>query len=78
VPEMMFRSEYMEGNRTAQVLWNMTTKKYSVYCFCCGQEAESEPFDTEQAAEDFAEDFVQKTIELPQFQTEEHKGCCGD
>lgn len=78
MPEMMYRSEYIEGQRTAQVLMNMTTKKYVVYCFCCGNEAESEPFDTEQAAEDFAEDFVQKTIQLPQFENLEHKGCCGD
>ena len=78
MPEMMYRSEYLEGKRTAQVLFNMTTKKYVVYCFCCGNEAESEPFDTEPAAEDWAEDWVQRQVELPQLDTEEHKGCCGD
>lgn len=75
---MMYRSEYIEGKRTAQVLMNIATKKYSVYCFCCGNEAESEPFDTEIEAENWAEDWVQRQVELPQLDTEEHKKCCGE
>lgn len=77
MPEMMYRSEYMQGSRTAQVLMNIATKKYLVYCFCCGEEARSDAFDSEQAAEDFAEDFVQNTVNLPQFESIKHKGCCG-
>jgi len=62
---MLYLSEYVEGKRTAQVLQNLTTKKYLVYCFCCGHEAESDAFDIESDAEDWAEDWVQKQVELP-------------
>lgn len=76
MPEMMYRSEYVEGARTAQVLQNMATKKYVVYCFCCGHEAESQPFDTESAAENWAEDWVQKAVELPALvEAAGHEGC---
>lgn len=64
---MLYISEYLSGNRTAQVLKNLTTNQYVVYCFCCGNEAQSEPFDTETAAEDWAEDWVEKQVELEAF-----------
>jgi len=76
MPEMQYLHEYREGNRTAQVLKNTTTNKFIVYCFCCGNEAESDPFDTEQQAEDWAEDFVQKQVELPQLKNDTNDCCC--
>jgi hypothetical protein len=62
--DRLFVSEYVEGTRTAQLLQRRTEQDYVVYCFCCGHEAESEPFGTLQLAEDWAEDWVQKTVEL--------------
>ena len=62
--DRLFISEYMEGTRTAQLLQRTTKQDYVVYCFCCGHEAETEPFENKQLAEDWAEDWVQKTVEL--------------
>ncbi len=75
MPEIEYLHEYREGTRTAQVLKNTTTDKFVVYCFCCGNEAQSDPFDTEQDAENWAEDWVQKQIELPTLHDQSHK--CG-
>ena len=78
MPEMLYLSEYREGNRAAQVLKNTTTKQFVVYCFCCGNESESEPFELESDAEDWAENFVQKQIDLPHKEGEEqteHRDC---
>jgi hypothetical protein len=77
MPEMMYLHEYREGDRTAQVLKNMTTKKFIVYCFCCGNEAQSDLFDTEQDAESWAEDWVQKQVELTTLANDDtNKPCC--
>lgn len=80
MPEMLYVSEYIEGKRTAQVLKNLTTKEYLVYCFCCGHEAHSDPFDSETAAENWAEDWVQKQVELPELvEASGPEGChCSD
>ena len=62
--DRLFLSEYVQGTRTAQLFQRTTGLDYVVYCFCCGHEAESEPFATQQLAEDWAEDWVHKTVEL--------------
>lgn len=62
--DRLFLSEYLEGTRTAQVFQRRQEKDFVVYCFCCGHEAESEPFATEDQAESWAEDWVQKEVEL--------------
>ena len=62
--DRLFLSEFVQGTRTAQVFQRRIELDYVVYCFCCGHEAESEPFETEQLADDWAEDWVQKTVEL--------------
>ena len=76
MPEMLYLSEYIKDRRTAHVLKNLTTNKFVVYCFCCGHEAESDPFETETEAEDFAEDWVQKKVELTALvEIAGEKGC---
>jgi hypothetical protein len=65
--ERLFLSEYVEGTRTAHLFQRIKEQDYVVYCFCCGHEAETEPFVTEQSAEDWAEDWVTKTVELEEL-----------
>jgi hypothetical protein len=63
--EHTFLSEYTQGKRTAHVF--KKTDEYVVYCFCCDQEHMHGGFNTEFAAEDWAENWVQKQVELPEL-----------
>ena len=59
-----YLSEFVQGTRTAHVLLRIVEKDFVVFCICCGHEAESEAFGTQQLAEDWAEDWVQHEVEL--------------
>lgn len=65
--ERLFLSEYVEGTRTAHTFKRVKEGDFVAYCFCCGHEAETEPFATEQLVDDWAEEWVQKQVELPQL-----------
>ena len=68
-------SEYQEGSRTAHVFYDQDAGNYYAYCFCCGNEAKSDTFLTEDEVQDWAEDWVMKQVELPAMVAEEHAPC---
>lgn len=71
--DVKFLSEYKQGTRTAQVLKRQ--EQYSVYCFCCGNEYEHTGFETASSAEDWAEDWVQQQVEIPDLVVSTGCGC---
>lgn len=48
--DRLFVSEQINGSRTAHTFKRLATEDFIVFCFCCGHEAESEPFPTEYDA----------------------------
>lgn len=78
MPEMLFIHEYVKGSRTAHVLENINDKTYSVYCFCCGHEAQTAPMPTEAEARSWAEDWVLGQVELAALEEiAQASGGCG-
>ena len=78
MPEMLFIHEYVKDKRTAHVLENLTKKNFSVYCYCCGMEAQSDEMATEHEARSWAEDWVLGQRELPAMALlAEQQGGCG-
>lgn len=77
MPEMLFESEYVQGKRTAHVLKNLTHKYWTVYCYCCGHEHETDAFETLFEAEQWAESWVRGEVEVPELlaQAQEQGGC---
>jgi len=74
--DRLFLSEYTNKTRTAQVFQRSTEKDFVVFCFCCGQETETDAFESEALAENWAEDWVLKQVELSTMSTAtEHQGC---
>ena len=65
--DRLFLSEYVQGTRSAHVLERLTSKDYVIYCFCCGYELETDSFSTEQEARNWAQDWVEHTVELPEL-----------
>jgi hypothetical protein len=65
--DRLFLSEYVQGKRTAQIFTRVQQGDFVAYCFCCGHEMETEPFDTEQLANTWADNWVQKQVELPEL-----------
>lgn len=75
--DRLFVSEYVEGTRTAQWFQRLTEQDYVVYCFCCGHEAESEPFDTEYDAAVWAARWCNHQEELEVLEAQVGPEGCG-
>ena len=58
MPEQLFLSEYVNGNRTAWVCRRRDLKDYVVIGYINGLERMGHPFATEHEADDYAEDWV--------------------
>jgi hypothetical protein len=58
MPEQLFLSEYVNGNRTAWVCRRRDLKDYVVIGYINGLERIGHPFATEHEADDYAEDWV--------------------
>jgi hypothetical protein len=56
--EMLFLSEYCGAKRTAQVFQRRDKKDYATVCYYNELHQEAYYFDSQQQAEDFAEDWV--------------------
>ena len=63
MPEQLFLSEYLNGNRTAWVCRRRDLKDFVVIGYINGMERMGHPFPTEQQADDYAEDWVLKNNE---------------
>lgn len=55
---MKFLSEYVEQDRKAEIVYITAASSYKVTCFIKGEQVVSGYFDTEQHAENYAEEFV--------------------
>jgi len=74
--DRLFLSEYTSKTRTAQVFQRLTEKDFVVFCFCCGQETETDPFESQSLAENWAKDWLLKQVELATMNTlSEHQDC---
>jgi len=58
MPEQLFLSEYVGGDRTAWVCHRRDLKDFIVIGYINGLERMGHPFATEQQADDYAEDWV--------------------
>lgn len=74
MPEMLYLKEIQTQKRSAQILQEIKTKQYRVYCFCCGQESQTEPFATQQEAEQWATDWISEKAPWPDSENS-HSDC---
>jgi hypothetical protein len=58
MPEQLFLSEYVSGDRTAWVCRRRDLNDFVVIGYINGMERIGHPFATEQQADDYAEDWV--------------------
>lgn len=58
----LFLSEYCSQPRTAHVYKELNTAGYTVICFQHNAETAYRTFDSEEAAEDFAEDWILQPV----------------
>jgi hypothetical protein len=58
MPEQLFLSEYVSGDRTAWVCRRRDLNDFVVIGYINGMERIGHPFPTEQQADDYAEDWV--------------------
>ena len=58
----LFLSEYLSRPRTAHVYKEMLTSKYSVICYQQFAEVDYKIFDSQQQAEDWAEDWIHQPV----------------
>lgn len=72
---MIFLSEYSQRHKTAHVFKRLVYNDFVVVCYDNGLETIGHPFEQEQAAEDYAEDWVLGAVSTEQ-QTTVTRGCC--
>lgn len=77
MPDRLFVSEHVKGKRTAHVFKLLSEEGYVVFCFCCGQETETDLFDTQLAAEEWSIGWCEHTQELPNHEPASDSGGCG-
>ena len=58
----LFLSEYLSRPRTAHVYKEMLTSGYSVICFEHFSEVDFKTFDSQESAEDYAEDWILQPV----------------
>jgi hypothetical protein len=75
--DRLFISEQINGTRTAHVFQRVKEQDYIVFCFCCGHEAESEPFPTEYDADHWAMRWLNHQEQVPELQSLNDSGGCG-
>ena len=63
MPEQLFLSEYLNGNRTAWVCRRIDLKDFVVIGYIKGMARMGHPGPTDQLADDYAEDWVFKNNE---------------
>lgn len=74
---MIFLSEHASKKRTAHVFNRIEQQDYIAVCYDQGEESLSDPFADEQAAKDWAEDWVlQTSAASTDQQTTVTRGCC--
>ena len=75
--DRLFISEQVNGTRTAHVFQRIAEQDYIVFCFCCGHEAETEPFPTEYDAAHWSMKWLNHELELEELQALSDSGGCG-